>query len=301
MLRYGQDQEKLYKLYREVVESGTLYWLGDVLKPAQLRVCKADNVKAPPDNDQYWEDFFVLRDDVKLKEQTVGEFQRITDGQFGEHLSAYHPESYPGFDADSYMASDFSNASLVQRYDKPQIRAMDGLDTVKKFVCKRYGDNSVKWFRIWSSGFLEHGGTVDVENPAGKDTDEYGHTKGEFFTVGFDWQYDNNLAAPTFDYQSGSIEGFHFADSQITTGTDDEKVPYDDTAELAPSPRYVVSLTPHNTGDAVYASMDDRYGVYNTKEVLSIKNKSFTFVVNRDCRYYSYYASGFTTNVAKRF
>lgn len=55
---------------------------------------------------------------------------------------------------------------------------MDGLDTIKKFVCKRYGVNSVKWFRIWSSGFLEHGGIVDTQEIHGRDSDEYGQTKG---------------------------------------------------------------------------------------------------------------------------
>jgi len=92
---------------------------------------------------------------------------------------------------------------------------MDGFDPILKFVCKKYRDNSVKWFRLWKSGFLEHGGIIDVEYPQGDDTDEYGESKGKLFTVKLDWKYDGNLVAPCYDFQSLSMEGFHFADGQI--------------------------------------------------------------------------------------
>jgi hypothetical protein len=125
------------------------------------------------------------------------------------------------------------------------------------------------------------------------------------FTVYFDWKYDGNLAAPIFDYQSTSMENFHFADSYVSLDDTEEntgsKIAYDDISELGDTPRYFISLTPMNDGDETYKIFNKQYGYYNTKEVFSMKNKSFSFIINKDCRYYSYYASGFTINVAKRF
>lgn len=113
LIKCGDDWKKQYALFKEVMDGGTLYWLGDVQKPAQIRVCKDDNVKSTPDDDSHWEDFFVLRDDERQKSQILEQFQRITDEQFQNHLEVYHPESQQGFDADMYMLDDFSNATKV--------------------------------------------------------------------------------------------------------------------------------------------------------------------------------------------
>ena len=216
ILRCGDDWKKQYELYLEVINSGKLYWLGDITKPAQIRVCKEDNVSSPPDDDRFWEDFFNIRDDEKTRTEIIKEFERITEEQFESHLSSYHPESYDGFNMGEYMVNDFSNASNLQNYNKTSIRNMSGFDSIKKFVCKRYGNNNVKWFRIWSSGYLEHGGIVDIGDIQGNDTDEYGDSKGKFYTVYFDWKYSGNLVAPIFDYQSVSMEPFHFADGYVS-------------------------------------------------------------------------------------
>jgi hypothetical protein len=116
------------------------------------------------------------------------------------------------------MMNDFSNASNVQKYNKTSIRNMSGFDSILKFVCKRYGDNNLKWFRIWKSGYLEHGGIIDINDVKGGDSVYYGDSENKMFTVFFDWKYDENLAAPIFDYQSTSMENFHFADSYISLG-----------------------------------------------------------------------------------
>lgn len=70
---------------------------------------------------------------------------------------------------------------------------------------------------------------------------------------------------------------------------------------MGATPRYFVSITPFNVGESVYQTDDDVFGVYDSKEVLSMKNRQFTFVVSKDCRYYSYYTSGFTVNISRQF
>jgi hypothetical protein len=66
IVRCGDDWKRQYEIYMEVIKSGKLYWLGDIKKPAQIRVCKQDT-RTTPDDDRFWEDFFVVRDDDKTR------------------------------------------------------------------------------------------------------------------------------------------------------------------------------------------------------------------------------------------
>ena len=291
ILRCEGDQSKLMELFKEVVSSGELYWLGDINLPAQIRVCKAEvsgGVKTLPIDDDSWEDFFVLRNDEKLKEEIVGQFQDIADEQFATHVETYHPEATADFDISKYMVSDFSNSSLNQRYNKPSVKQMEGFDKVKRFVVVNGEGETVRWFRVWSSGYLEHGGIINVEKPVGNDSVSYGETLGKIYTLRFDWVYDNNLVSPTYDYQSDTLENFHFSDNRVDFG--EGIIPYDSENELGSYPRYFLSLSPFCLEDGgPYQNMNEAYAFFNTREVFSMTNRSFSFIVNGDCERYSYY------------
>jgi hypothetical protein len=94
---------------------------------------------------------------------------------------------------------------------------MQGFDCVVKFVRKRYSDTSVKWFRLWKSGYLEQGGLFDASEPSGNDQIFYGNLTGKLATVNFNWKYKDNRVAPCFDYAKNSFQPFYDVDTTIKT------------------------------------------------------------------------------------
>lgn len=66
-----------------------------------------------------------------------------------------------------------------------------GFDCVQKYVRKEYPSGSVKWFRLWKSGYLEHGGTVYASS-AGESGDVCSQD-GNFITVNLGWQYGGGV------------------------------------------------------------------------------------------------------------
>ena len=68
------NEAQIEQLCRDVVtgkESGNsdglpLFYLGDVTKKVQIRVSKHDGNVKKPDNNEWWEDFFVNNDESKF-------------------------------------------------------------------------------------------------------------------------------------------------------------------------------------------------------------------------------------------
>ena len=115
------------------------------------------------------------------------------------------------------MLNDFSNASAKQLHNRFNLSRMQGLDYVQKFVRKKYDGRSVKWFRLWNSGYLEQGGIFDLNNIAAKDSVQYGGTYRKIATVNFGWTYKSNKTAPCFDYVKSSFQPFYDVDTALKT------------------------------------------------------------------------------------
>lgn len=69
---------------------------------------------------------------------------------------------------------------------------------------EKYGKKTVnipyKWFRMWNSGYLEHGGVISVDRT------------GDVISVELDWEYndgDQTMTAPVYDYPQDGNESFY--------------------------------------------------------------------------------------------
>ena len=78
-----------------------------------------------------------------------------------------------------YLLNDFSNISLKQQVQTHNVRnrgdKTEGFDCVRIFAESNIGGN-YRWFRLWNSGYLEHGGRLTCEDSV--------------ISVNFDWEYD---------------------------------------------------------------------------------------------------------------
>jgi len=74
---------------------------------------------------------------------------------------------------------------------------MTGFDHVVLFCMRNLGNQQRQWFRIWKSGFLEHGGMVKV---SGSSSDcGTNNASAKLYTVNLGWSY-NGKSAPVYDF-----------------------------------------------------------------------------------------------------
>lgn len=180
----------------------------------------------------------------------------------------------------------------MSAYIKTQIDQYTQIQTVESVYYPEVTYTYYKWFRLWNSGYLEHGGIVPIE--------QVGNT-----TVSLDWNYiDNDLSvvAPTYDYPEST---FPFYGSH-TKFSNDNGLTYDANNNLNTTNRYVVQLTPINNilsdslsgNNLMYGNNDNQLCTYCNIEINTIKNTNFSiFIDNNNTPYYSYYVSGYKTNI----
>lgn len=150
-----------------------------------------------------------------------------------------------------------------------------------------------KWFRLWKSGYLEHGGIFECNNVG-------------LNTVKLNWTYSindsNTLAvAPVYDYQNVRIP-FYKNHNILNTETGD--IITNDTLDIGYDNRYNVQLTPIKNDIYTYLSGNsesypknpDNNGNYMVADVVQMKNDSFGIYIDNAenfTRYWSYYVCGF--------
>ena len=166
------------------------------------------------------------------------------------------------------------------------------IDTVESSFYPVVEYKYYKWFRLWKSGYLEHGGIVPTQHLGN-------------ISVNLDWLYvDNGVSAyaPTYDYPE-SIYSFYGSHNKFNTGNDTK---YNATRNLKNTGRYVVQLTPINNilsselsgNNNMYGKNDNQLCSYCTAEVNTLLNDSFSiFIDDLNTPYYSYYVSGFKASV----
>jgi hypothetical protein len=174
-----------------------LYYIGNIEQPAQLRVSLVDNNKELPTNSLYWTDSFRISTDNDYKSKITSNAKDSIKNIIDTHINNYH---LPGMSVSqltsTYLKTDFSNVSQEQQYVTHALVARKnkdyGFDTIVK-----YKNNGKRWFRLWKSGLLEHGGIITSST-----------TTQKYINVSLAWTYDGSKSAPIYDY-SIVYDGFY--------------------------------------------------------------------------------------------
>lgn len=315
------DEDSIYNLCKDVVtgkvsgnsEGLPLYYIGKITDKTQIRISLSnDNDKLPTDN-AYWKDFFINNDKSKFQQQVFDRTTELCKQYLEQHLIDYHlsgiydfwlsSEGIPSDIDDFYLKTDMSNIQHPAEYSNDPGSKSKGIDYVLYFNDKQYDQTCWKWFRVWRSGLLEHGGIVDVRKARNLGdqlvlNDKNG--KSTHYQVNLNWSGASGLA-PTYRYGRDS-SGFYFDGNTIDVG-DGQKIQIDGiNNQISYENHYIVSITPITNGITPYQNMNPTDGVsqcyyYMTKDVDCMTNTSFRFLVNKEANIYSYYVRGFVRNI----
>lgn len=297
-----------------------LYYLGDIKQKTKIRVSLSDDNDAIPSDDAYWKDFFVDSSDTKFESELLSTFQSTLSSYMQSHLEQYHLSGIESWWRDQndgrsqtlssqYLLKDFSNVTDFQEYSPAPGTTDSGFDYVVYYQHKQYADSKTcKWFRVWKSGFLEHGGIVknDAANARSMgDQLVYLNEAGDptCYRVNLAWDYSVGTA-PIYQYPVAST-GFYYDDERVDFG-DGTPIQLDNVGlNLDPESRYSVQVTPFiAAGKQPYQTLhtntkNGRW--YMSREVNSMCNDSFAFILDPDVTYYSYKVIGFSPNSQQRF
>ena len=295
-----------------------LYYLGDVLQPTRIRVSLSSGNDALPTDDAYWKDFFKNQDTVKFEEDLDTFFDQTLSSMMNRHLIEYHLSGLTQHWIDKYgeskslddfyLLKDLTNVDMFQEYSATPGEDDQGFDYVLHFYKKTFpGDaNTCKWYKVWKSGYLEHGGIVKNDSTQASrmnDSLPYGQ---KFYKVNLAWNAEGSSTAPSYRYSINS-GGFYMEANSLDV---DSSMKYDleDIGRVIdPANRYNIQITPLMLDESKkpYQTMhpaNKTNGVYYlAKDIVSITNSSFCFLLDPDVSYYSYYTSGFASNVQQGF
>src|SRR5574344_676909 len=273
--KFQANVPSIYFLYKKIVSGydldgislPPLFVLGNITSMAQIRVSLSDDNKALPTDDSAWKDFFINNQFELLSNDLCS----IMDEALSIHLSTYHI----GVDKDdsseissilsTYLKNDFSNAKYLQIASDSSNLNTTGFDFIKEFAEIKLDDNCVRWFRLWNSGILEHGGIALADEDA------------RIYEVRLDWTYGNNLTAKIYEYPIDS-ESFYGIYNSFDTGD-----AIDTSKLLNENHRYSIELTPIKDSiflsDAYSDEVDD-YSNHIINEACMLKNDSFSVKLN---------------------
>lgn len=303
--RLSGDDDSLFDFYTKIVNGtaidgkGPLYYLGDITKKVQIRVSLSSSNTALPTDDNYWKDFFPTNNEEKMRLSVMEELKSQMDACLSAHIQNYHLGGISSVYnvQNAYANSNLTNltTSAYQYYQKYHPDVLKGkFDYVRAFVKKDYpnegGYKLCKWYRLWNSGYLEHGGIVDCNDPT-KTGDSFGYsTTGKDLTVNpgaikINLQFQDGV--PDYDYSNTGLEPFYSLDKNIRLNGNDYK--YNTADNINQNTRYVVYTTP--IGKEYSSELVD--GHYMSNEVNTLTNNSFCAVLNGN-PYLSYHCVGFT-------
>lgn len=295
-----------------------LYCLGDISQKTKIRVSLSSENDHLPTDDAWWRDFFVDTSDTRFSNELEDVFRKLLSNYIKTHLEQYHLSGIQDWWREQndgktqqlsslYLLKDFSNASNYQEYSPAPGTTDSGFDYVVYYHHKTYDavDNKIcKWFRVWKSGFLEHGGIVKNDEDAAKsigDSFEYG---ANCYQVNLNWYYNGSSIAPVYQYAT-ALTGFYYEDFDLEFGDGETYAQELVGTQLDPESRYTVQVTPIlDTSAQPYATLhtsSKNAMWYLSREVNTICNSSFRFVLDSDIKYYSYKVNGFSPNAQQGF
>lgn len=298
-----------------------LYYLGSITEPVKIKVSVVDNNIDLPTNPDSWKDFFNNQDPVQFSEKLNAEFERLLSAYMDQHMLEYHLSGLAQYQnavygqtrqlEDLYLKKNLDNVSLFQEFGNTPGEDNCGFDYVVHFCKKPFNSENgtvktSKWFRVWQSGYLEHGGIV-FNNPkhAALMGDSF-ECDSKLYKVNLTWAIDKVKTAPSFKY-SAAPTGFYFEDNKISlSGTQ-----YGLNMlgrHISEQDRYQIQITPilgNSSGAVPYSTMHvdttTQNVYYVSKDAVNIENSSFCFVLDPDIQQYSYYAAGFVSNIQQGY
>lgn len=289
------DKNKVFDFIKNVVTgkvSGSinrepLYYIGELSNDIQLRISQVDrNIYLPSDN-RYWKDFFEYNISSENKTEISSFTDQVLSSDYLKHLKEYHLDCIDDVQMRNLknnlehncVKCDLSaNLSSIntQKFisHRSSSYSLNGFDFVKEFKLKKGAiGNTIKWYKIWNSGYLEQGGII----------------------CNGDGLYDINVMSNKFlqvklpikyDYIKQRLEKFYSIKKVDGTNLDD----YDC---LSPDNRYNVNITSfQNTGNVPYSTMNSD-NCYESNEIACIKNETFLIRLTYGHTLYSFYTSGF--------
>ncbi len=152
-----------------------IYDLGDVANPPQVYVSLMDNNKCALDDRSAWKPVLVTERNIYKELSSHG--YGLAAYAMNKHLMNYHlGDTAEGakLNLSKYLNTSLDNFKFpFNYYINPLDQTINGMDWPIKFVEKplvfseRGADLSDtivehQWFRLWKSGYLEHGGTIDL-------------------------------------------------------------------------------------------------------------------------------------------
>ena len=322
------NDEEVYSQYYNVLTGYTdptkskplqaLYEIGELSAPVQLVISLADNNKESISNQDYWKKVLVNTD--QDYETIIDVIYENISSVMEEHIKDYHfgYEEYNDTLSSKlslYVNEDFSNisASMPKNFIDNDGESI-GFDVVEYFVSKPIPGLSSKvaentWFRLWKSGYLEHGGIVDIHR-------YLNYKLSTLVTIPFNWEIvEGDSRVYDVRYLAKDPNTLLKIDEsrEIPPGDDYISVLYElehlvvNGSTAAPyyaNSNYTVTLTPvevvdSGIGTESYLGLGDNSIENNVLrsaiELDSVNPVSFSFKYNskNTPQYYSYYVAGF--------
>lgn len=304
----------------------------------QLFISTKDNNKDLLSNVESWQNLIL-----SSQEEFDNFISTEVDLLFKDHIKNYHLDGILSnkTEIDELLLSrDLSNFNIdliptqVKIKEHDQYINADGFDYVIDFKCRnkrvdattsgKYKYYIYQWYRLWNSGYLEHGGTIEC--PSLPVDSSFNDPKDYYISVDLSW----GGVSAMYDYQEST--GYEFGEvfQSLYYGSKKGDSRYqineqvDATDKRLKNSRYSISLTPMQFSynddivltnekfkdvsallDRDYPSkcINNKVSSYITTEIHHIKNSSFCFTKsntdtlssNQTMQLYSYKTTGFTT------
>lgn len=293
------DKSKLFDFFNDIVlgkQSGALnleplYFIGEISDSIQLRVSMHDHNIALPNDDNNWKDFFQYDICADNMAEVSSYISSELSSQYIEHMKDYHlygadEKQLYNLKKDleaNYVKSDLSsNLSSIDCYKFQSHRSssysMNGFDFVKDFKLKKGAGDTVKWYKLWNSGYLEQGGIVSADDGLSDIIEGTEDGRIRLLSVTLPIKYD---------YVKQRIDKY-YAIKKLSSDYS-----FDDSNCLASDSHYNVSITLiQSTSEVPYSKMNSENS-YESCEALGIKNESFMIHMTEGHSKYSFYTSGF--------
>lgn len=307
----SNDRSKLFEFYKRVVRGEfsngePLFYFGDLSKKVQIRISAKDgNSDMPTDEhtkgnaENYsWVDFFDIMDEDAVSDSVKELLGKMESERLLEHLSEYHLSGQENI-LSRVLRKDLGNVVYGQKYHGHswyESKLDRGFDCVQTYVRKKYASGSFKWFRIWKSGYLEHGGTVYTQSA--KETGDLFDGDGNFMTVNLGWLYGGgSQRAMTYDYVPRSVQSFYQLSPKVDLGQSANSPVSEftfDRPKTDLASRYRIQVSPIRPGGYSGTLLSpDRFPYIQTMDVFDLKNDSFSVVTSDGSSGYSYQIGGF--------
>lgn len=309
MMDYDPYDEESYNFYKNILSGYVeddlsnklqpLFDIGNLSNQVQIYILQKNNSKISPSEDllkpeseRVWKPFFKTTGDIINEILSTYVSQIIEDHKKQYHLGKYALDLESSFVPNRYLKKDFSNIDeeAVQTFQSHTIKQnLSGFDYVKEYVRDNTTaeisieistdtsteistitvDAPQKWFRLWNSGYLEHGGIITVPQ-----------SNNSIVSVFLDWEYNGNKA-PVYDYTTNVADSFYGLYTKYDTNED-----FNQDGCIDKENRYTIAITP----------VGDIENTIGTTEITMIRNDSFCLKLNNKktkTRTFKYYTSGF--------